>query len=48
MLVAQPYGGIDYYYWKILVPPIVGSIVFIVIGVYMMKSGAKKEQEGKT
>ena len=47
MLVAQPYGGIDYY-WKFLVPPIVGSIVFILLGLYMMKSGATKEEEGKT
>jgi putative Mn2+ efflux pump MntP len=44
VLIAQPYGSIDYY-WKILVPPIMGAIVFILIGLYMMKSGAKKEKE---
>jgi uncharacterized RDD family membrane protein YckC len=35
------------YYWKILTPPVVGSIVFILIGLYMMKSGTKKEEEEK-
>jgi len=31
-------------YWKSMVPIIVGAIVFILIGLYMMKSGVKKEQ----
>ncbi len=35
-------------YWKFLVPPIVGGFVFILIGLYMMKSGTKKKEEGKT
>jgi len=43
ILTAQPYVNIDYY-WKLLVPPVVGTIVFILIGLYMMKSGAKKEK----
>jgi len=43
ILAAQPYVNIDYY-WKLLVPPVVATIVFILIGLYMMKSGAKKEK----
>jgi xanthine/uracil permease len=31
-------------YWRSMVPIIVGAIVFIMIGLYMMKSGVKKEQ----
>jgi uncharacterized integral membrane protein len=31
-------------YWKSMVPFIVGAIAFILIGLYMMKSGVKKEQ----
>jgi putative Mn2+ efflux pump MntP len=31
--------------WSYLVPPIGGAVVFILIGLYMMKSGAKKEKE---
>jgi len=47
MLTAQPYVNIDYY-WKLLVPPVVGSVVFILIGLYMIKSGTKKKEEGRT
>jgi len=45
LLAAQPYANID---WKFLVPPVVGSVVFIRIGLYMMKSGTEKKEEGKT
>ncbi len=31
-------------YWRSMVPIIVGAIVFILIGLYMMKSGVKKEK----
>ena len=31
-------------YWRSMVPIIVGAIVFILIGLYMMRSGVKKEQ----
>jgi uncharacterized membrane protein len=47
ILTAQPYANTNYY-WRLLVPPVVGTIVFIVIGLYMMKSGTKKKEEGKT
>jgi len=47
IVTAQPYVNVDYY-WKLLVPPVVGSVVFILIGLYMMKSGTKKKEEGKT
>jgi putative Mn2+ efflux pump MntP len=30
--------------YRFLVPPIIGSVVFILIGLYMMKSGTKKEE----
>ena len=30
------------------IPFIVAAIVFILIGLYMMKSGTKKKEEGKT
>jgi putative Mn2+ efflux pump MntP len=33
---------------KQVVPVIVGGIVFILIGLYMMKSGVKKEKESET
>jgi putative Mn2+ efflux pump MntP len=36
---------IDY---RFLVPPVIGTVVFILIGLYMMKSGTKKKEEGKT
>lgn len=35
-------------YWKTFVPPIVGSVVFILIGWFMMESGTKTEEQGKT
>jgi len=47
ILTAQPYVNNDYY-WKSMVPPVVGTIVFILIGLYMMKSGTKKKEKGKT
>jgi len=28
---------------RLLVPPVVGSVVFIIVGFYMMKSGVKKQ-----
>lgn len=39
----------DYWlnYWRNLVPPVVGAIVFMLIGLYMMRSGTKKEEQGK-
>jgi len=33
--------------WRYLVPPIVGPGVFVLIGLYMMKSGTKKQKERK-
>ena len=30
---------------KIMVPPIVGGVVFIIVGFYMMNSGVKKQTE---
>jgi hypothetical protein len=36
------------YTWKYLTPPVIGSVVFILIGLYMMKSGTRIEEEGKT
>jgi len=42
--IATPfYYGAEY--WKYLTPPIVGAVIFILIGLYMMKSGVKKEKE---
>jgi len=46
-VAAQPYVNFDYYR-KALVPPLVGGIMFILIGLYMMKSGTRKKPEGKT
>jgi putative Mn2+ efflux pump MntP len=40
--------NIGSYTWKYLTPPVIGSVVFILIGLYMMKSGTKTEEEGKT
>ena len=40
-VIASPWGDWN---WKYLVPPIAGPAVFILIGLYMMKSGAKKEK----
>lgn len=43
------YSGRSYFqsdqFWKLLVPPIVGASTFVLIGLYMMKSGVKKERE---
>jgi uncharacterized RDD family membrane protein YckC len=44
MVVFAPLN-IGSYTWKYLTPPVAGSIVFILIGFYMMKSGTKKEEE---
>ena len=44
-VIASSLSEVD---WRYLVPPIAGSVVFILIGLYMMKSGAKKGEEGKT
>lgn len=41
---ASPYINIDYY-WKALFPPVVGAVVFILVGLYMMRSGVKKEKK---
>jgi len=38
-------GGLSYWDWRYLVPPIVGAVVFILIGLYMMKSGVKKKEQ---
>ncbi len=43
-VMGPTYPGSDYY-WKLLTPPIVGAIIFILIGLYMMKSGAKTQIE---
>jgi len=44
LLTGPGYYGIDYY-WKFLIPPTAGAVVFILIGWYMMKSGVKKGKE---
>jgi putative Mn2+ efflux pump MntP len=46
MLIVPGYYGVDY--WKYWIPPIVAAIVFILIGLYMMKSGVKKEKRETT
>ena len=46
MVLFSPLN-IGSYTWKYLTPPVIGSIVFILIGLYMMKSGTKKEEEEK-
>jgi len=43
--IYRPYDPMSY---LPLVPPIVGAIVFILIGLYMMKSGVKKEKKVQT
>jgi K+ transporter len=35
-----------YFSWGSWVPPIVGALVFVLIGLYMMKSGVRKQTEG--
>ena len=47
LLTVQPYVA-SYSYWRSMVPPVVGALVFLLIGLYMMKSGTKKKEEGKT
>lgn len=39
----------DYWpnYWRNLVPPVVGAVVFLLIGLYMMRAGTKREEQGK-
>jgi putative Mn2+ efflux pump MntP len=43
------YSSYSYYYfdWRYLGPPIFGGIVFLFIGLYMMKSGVRKEEMEK-
>jgi predicted membrane protein len=38
------FGVMGSSFWILMVPPIVGAVVFILIGLYMMKSGTKKEE----
>jgi hypothetical protein len=38
----------DYSSWRYFAPWIFGSVVFLLIGFYMMKSGVKKEKESET
>ena len=45
IMLGQP-SQLDYY-WKTFVPPIVGSVVFIMIGWFMMESGTKTEEQAK-
>jgi hypothetical protein len=40
--LSSPYNVTANYYWNALVPPIIGTVVFILIGLYMMKSGVKQ------
>lgn len=40
-VIVAPLWSVD---WRFLVPPVVGSVVFILIGLYMMMSGFKKEK----
>jgi putative Mn2+ efflux pump MntP len=46
--IYPPYYGYYGYTWKYIAPWIFGSLVFLYIGWYMMKSGTKKKEEGKT
>jgi putative Mn2+ efflux pump MntP len=39
--------NIGSYTWKYLTPLVAGSVIFILIGLYMMKSGTEKEEEEK-
>ncbi len=41
-LLMYSYYSSDY--WRSMVPIITGGIIFILIGLYMMKSGVKKEK----
>jgi hypothetical protein len=43
ILNASPYTNLDYY-WRAPVPPVVGSVVFLLVGSYKMRSGVKKEK----
>jgi len=38
------FGGIGGSFWIWMVPPVVGAVVFILIGLYMMNSGTRKEE----
>ena len=44
---ALAIGGYWPDYWRTLVPPVVGAVVFILIGLYMMRSGTKRQEQGK-
>lgn len=45
--VYPPYYGYYGYTWKFVVPFVFGSLVFLYIGRYMMKSGTRKKEEDK-
>jgi hypothetical protein len=36
-----------YYVWELMVPVYFGGIVFLLIGLYMMKSGTKEMNQAK-
>ncbi len=42
--LAYSYYPSNYEAWRPLVPYVVGAVVFILIGAFMMKSGVKKGQ----
>jgi len=34
-----------YYYWELLVPPFVGGVVLVLIGLLMMNAGTKRREQ---
>jgi len=46
-LIAILSSSGTYFIWQGWVPSIVGAILFILIGLYMMRSGIVKRKEGK-
>jgi hypothetical protein len=47
ILLASLSSQTTYFSWGNWVPPIAGAITFLLIGLYMMKSGTRREKESE-
>lgn len=45
ILLASVSSQTAYFSWGSWVPPIVGAVTFLLIGLYMMKSGTRQKKE---
>jgi len=47
ILLASVSSQTAYFSWGSWVPPIAGAVIFLLIGLYMMKSGTRQKKESE-